>query len=584
MNLSRPSFFLIFLIAFLLPGLAAGASSGLELTPCELPGLKQPARCGTYEVFENRAAGSGRKIPLRVAVLPATSGEALPDPIFWFAGGPGGSAVEMAAFMTYLLGDLRAERDVVLVDVRGTGESNPLDCDYQGSQRGIREALESFLPVDLLPECRRQLEAENDLTQYNTPNMIDDVDEVRAALGYKAINVMGGSYGSTSALVYLRRHPESVRTVMIEGVAPLGTKAPLTFARDAQNAFDALVRECAEDADCHARFPDPAADLKAVLTRLKKEPVTVEVVDPKEGTRAPLELTPNALVQTVRYMLYNPVEALRLPAFLRAGAEGDFAALGQAAYTTAGLLLSSLPDGLYLSVTCAEDVDEIDPAEIGPATAGTFLGDFRIHQQRAACEHWTRSKLPPGFNEAVRSEKPVLIISGERDPVTPVRWGELAARTLPNSRQMVVPDAAHSHFGLKNTECVTDLIVKLVRSGSVEDLDVESCAAAIERPPFLLSASTEKTIAMSDDALQRFVGSYVAEEGLKVKVALTGGVLHVQVGPEDVTIEPTAPLRFKMLGSPPGDALAFHEDDGKVVRLEVLKGGNPVFSLQRADE
>lgn len=582
MSLSRLVFFLAFLL--LLPGLVAGATPSLELSPCELPGLTQPARCGTYEVFENRAAKSGRKIPLRVAVLPATSGKALPDPIFWFAGGPGGSAVEAAAFMTYLLGELRADHDIVLVDVRGTGESNPLDCDYQGSQRGIREALESFLPVDLLPECRRELEAKSDLTQYNTPNMIDDVDEVRAALGYETINVMGGSYGSTSALVYLRRHPASVRTVMIEGVAPPGTKAPLTFARDAQQAFDGLVRECAEDADCHARFPDPAADLKAVLARLMKDPVTVEVVDPKDHTKTQLELTKNAFVQTVRYMLYDPLEALQLPAYLRAAAQGDFAAIGQAAYTTAGLLLASLPDGLYLSVTCAEDVDEIDPTDIAPATVDTFLGDFRILQQRAACKHWPRSKLPPGFNDQVRSDKPVLIISGERDPVTPVRWGELAARTLPNSRLLVVPDAAHSHFGLKNTGCVTELIVGLVRSGSVEGLDVQGCAAEIERPPFLLSASAEPTIEMSADELRRFEGTYVAQEDLAVVVSFQDGGLHVRLGPEETTIEPTAPLRFKMAGSPPGDALVFHQEEGKIVGMDFIKGGSPVFSLRRADE
>ncbi len=562
----------------------APAADRSWLTSCSLPGLEERALCGSYEVFENRAARSGRKIPLRVAVLPATGGAPAPDALVFFAGGPGASTVEAAAGLAFQLAELRRERDMLLVDFRGTGESDPLFCPYQQEERGLEEVLESFIPTDRVAPCREALAAERDLTQYTTPILVDDVDEVRAALGYDKLNLIGGSYGSRAALVYLRRHPESVRTVVIEGIAPTDARIPLTFARDAQAALDALLAECAADADCAAAFPDPAADLAKVLARLEAEPAAVEVVDGESGERKTLRFTRNVFVQTLRYMLYSSLQALQVPAFLKAAAEGDFSAFAQMAQAMAGPLLASIPDGLYLSVTCTEDVAFIDPAEAAAAHAGTFLGDFRYRSQRDACRQWVRGELPAGFTGPVVADSPTLVLSGERDPVTPARWGDQVARHLSNSRHLVVPDGAHGWFGLEGVECLDELTTRFIRAGSLQGLEFDACVAGIGRPPFLLEAASPEEIELAEAELERFVGRYAGEQGgFALTIELVDGRLRARFGEDQPFLVPVSPVRFLPEGAPPGTFVEFLLDGDTVTGVQVFQGGSPLFRLVRAE-
>jgi len=556
----------------LMTAVSAGAAE-LVLEPCELPGFEGEARCGTYEVFENRRAMAGRTIPLRVVVLPATGDRPEPDPLVFFAGGPGGSTVEMAPGLATFLADDLAKRDFLLVDYRGTGESKPLFCPYQEERTtGIAEALETFLPVDLLAECVDALDDAADLTRYTTPDIVDDVAEVATALGYDKLNLIGGSYGSRAVLVFLRRHPERVRTAAIEGVVPTHARMPVTFAADAQAALDGWFRECAEDPACAAAFPDPEGDLRKALTELDREPKTIEVIDPETRETVPLRLSRNAFVQTLRYLLYSSLGALKIPAFVHAAAEGDWQPMAESAYTVGGFLMASLPDGLYLSVTCTEDV-----ARIGPNAAATqtgFLGDFRLRQQVAACGEWALGELPEGYHDPVRSDAPVLILSGERDPVTTVRWGYQVQEFLPNSAHLVVPDGAHGWFGLTGTDCIDALSSRLLETASIEGLDVAGCAAAIGRPPFLLEIPKEEEIEMGAEALERFAGTYVIEGGgLRATFEVTDEGLMRTFGEDTVRMVALGPLRFKVEGEPPGETHDFVEEDGEIVALEVVQGG-----------
>jgi pimeloyl-ACP methyl ester carboxylesterase len=568
------------LAALGLVGLVAPlGGAALELEPCEVPGLEGAARCGTYEVFEDRSAMAGRKIPLHVVLLPARGENPAPDPVVFFAGGPGGSTVEMAPVLaTFLAQDLE-RRDFLLVDYRGTGKSKPLFCPYQKElKQGVAEALETFLPVDLLGECVDALDDEADLSLYTTPNIVDDVAEVAFALGYERVNLSGGSYGSRAALVFIRRHPEMVRSAVIEGVVPTDARMPVSFAVDAQEALDGWLRECAEDADCAAAFPDPAADLATVLAELEENPRTIEVIDPESRELVPLELSRNAFVQTLRYMLYSSLGALKVPAFVHAAANGEWEPLAQTAYTVGGMLMASLPDGLYLSVTCSEDVDLIGPNAAAVQTG--FLGDFRLRQQVAACAEWVSGELPDGFHGPVESQVPVLIVSGERDPVTPARWGFQAQEFLPNSVHLVVPDGAHGFFGLGGLDCVDAMTSKLLETGSVVGLDATGCAEGISRPPFLLEIPKEEEIEMSREALERFVGTYTAEAGgVQVVFDLSDEGLMGTIGPDTKRMVPLSPLRFKSEGDPPGGSFDFVEEDGEIVAFEVMRGGAPQLKL-----
>lgn len=570
------------LSAIVLAG-APVAAAELALEPCQLPGVAVPARCGTYEVFEDREGRTGRTIPLRIAVLSTARESRRASAIVPFAGGPGESTVSWAAGVAGAWARLLEERDILLVDYRGTGSSNPLFCPYQEEGRGVDEALASFLPIELVDDCREALTGRADLTQYTTPNIVDDVDEVRRVLGYETVDLFGASYGTRAVLVYLRRHPEAVRTAAIEGVVPTDARMPVSLAGDSQAALDGWLRECAEDAGCAAAFPDPAGDLARALARLEPEAPTLEVVDPRSGETVPLHLTRNAFVQALRYMLYTPLNALKIPAYLHAAAEGDWAPMAQTAYTVGGLLMASVPDGLYLSVTCTEDVAAIGP-NAAALQAGTFLGDFRLRQQQAACAEWPVGDLPEGFYEPILSDVPVLIVSGERDPATPVRWARQVQEFLPASAHVVVPDGAHAWFGLDGAQCLEELHLRLVETGGTAGLDVEACRSSIARPPFLLAIPRDAEVAMTPAELERYAGSYTLEGGgFRVLVELTGDGLVAAFGESTRRLIPLGSGRFTAAGEAPGRYYDFVEEEGRIIRLEVVEGGTTRAALLRDD-
>ena len=458
----------------------------LTLAPCKLPDYEGAARCGTWEVFENRAAASGRKISLRVVVIPARAEPVAPDPVVFFEGGPGVSVVDSAPSFVEELSAVLLHRDLVLVDARGTGGSHPLSCPQPEGLRGVEEALDTFMDPAAVRRCREVLARDNDLTQFTTDAMVDDVDEVRAALGYEKLNLMGASYGTRAAQVYLRRHPESVRTVVLSSVLPTDARVPTHLAAHTQAAFDHVVADCAAEAPCHAAFPDPRGDLETVLKRLATAPVGVPVRD-EDGKERTLQLSKNGVVQTVRYLLYRPSGVRELPFVLRRAAEGDLTLIGQRAYDIASALLASPPDGLYLSVTCAEDVAFVDRDEAAQLSAKSFVGDLRLRQQLAACAEWPYAKLPASFLEPVSSPVPVLLVAGENDPATPLEWALRVARALPRSRLLVVPGGAHTFYGLEGVECLDRLTADFVARGSAEELDLDGCRNAIRRPPFARS-------------------------------------------------------------------------------------------------
>lgn len=457
----------------------------LRLAPCKLPGIERQLRCGRFDVFEDRARQAGRTISLRVVVLPASSLDHAADPIFVFEGGPGASAVESAAGEFAANADLNRTRDIVLVDVRGTGDSNGLHCKSLQGHKGVLGFLEDFMPVEGVRACRRELEKRANLKFYTTTSAVDDVDDIRAALGYDRINLEGDSYGTFAALNYMRRHPAHVRTAVLQGIVPPDTRMPLYFARDAQTALDQLLAACATDIPCHTAFPDPAGEIDRLLAKLERQPVEVTVKEPRSGQQVKLVLGRSAVAQTIRYMLYTPVTAAQIPLQIHLAAQGNFAPIAEGAYFF-GNFATSLSEGFYLSVTCAEDVPLYTLDAAAKAAKGTFLGDFRARAQKAACAAWPQGETPAGFTQPVRSETPTLLFSGERDPVTPATWAEQAARTLPHSRHIVVQGGGHGFGGEKGIECLDRITTDFIQRGSEKNLDT-SCAARIEPVPFALS-------------------------------------------------------------------------------------------------
>lgn len=473
-------------------GMTPPASVSLE--PCEVPGaregVKEKARCGTYEVFENRATKSGRKLKLKIVVFPATGPDKAADPLFYIPGGPGSSATEDAPFVAQEFAPIRARRDLVFVDQRGTGDSNPLNCDLFNPQ-DLQSYLGDYFPLAAVRKCREQLEPKADLKLYTTPVAMDDLDEVRAALGYGQINIIGASYGTRATQVYLKRHGAHVRAVILHGVSLTGQLMPRDFPQHTERAFNGVIDECAADEACRAAFPDLRAEAKAVLARLLRGPVEVEVKHPQTGASTPIKLSRDLAAEAIRYMLYQPGGASRVPLFIHAAAQGNFAPLAGAAIFYRQQIVATGSNGMYLSVTCAEDLPWIKPGEGERNGADTFLGDYRLRQQRAACALWPRADIPKGYAEPTRADVPALILTGQWDPVTPPVYGDTAAKYLPNSLHLVVPHGGHGFGGLDGLDCVQNLIAEFVNRGTTNGLDT-SCVQNIRRRGFLLKFAEPK--------------------------------------------------------------------------------------------
>jgi len=482
----RLPFAVLALVSFAsLPSFAA------KLAPCKVPGKeKKPvaALCGTYPVWENREAKSGRKIRLKIVVLPALSADPLPDAIFDFAGGPGEADTTYAGDLAEY--PLRRERDLVFIDQRGTGEPDRLGCD-QGRKDDLQSHLGEQFPLDAVRRCRDELGKKYDLTRYTVAAAVDDFDEIRAWLGYAKINLFGSSYGTRTAQVYLQRHPESVRTVTIVGVIPMDEPVALSHAANGQRALDLMLGGCEEDAACHAKFPAVRQDFQAVMDRLSKSPVEIEIVNPdtgkpKTGKPARVRLSRPAVADGIRMVLYSAQASAALPLLLHQAAAGDWKPLGQTVVAAKVEIDRMLTRGLFFSVTCAEDFPFIDPAEVAARTAGSFLGDDRVRRQAAACALWPQGRIDPAQRQAIHSDVPVLLISADLDPVTPPDFGRRAAQFLTQSLHVVMPYASHED----GSPCIRGIADEFLRRGTAKGLDT-SCLSQLKRKPFLLEMPKE---------------------------------------------------------------------------------------------
>lgn len=453
-----------------------------KLSQCRLEGIDEELFCGKLRVFENRETRTGRKIDLNVVVLPAFDQKTKAEPWFDLAGGPGAASTDAARFYATFGKEYRRRRDVVLVDQRGTGKSNPLSVPQKKTPQYY---LSEMYPVEYVQNLRQTLERRADLTQYTTSIAMDDLDDVRAWLGYERINLFGTSYGTRAALVYLRQHPERVRTVTILGVVPTYLRMPMYHAQAAVRAMDLLLRQCEQDTACHQAFPQIRDDWINLLAQLERAPAQLQYPPADKSAEATVEIQRGVFAEKIRIWMYGRDQASRIPLIIHQAAHGDWAPFLHAAIAPS--IPDFIADGMYLSVTCAEDVPFIDQEEAARLNAGNPFGNYRVFQQTRACGMWPRAKIPDNFREPVSSNVPVLIFSGNMDPVTPPQRGEEVASNLPNSRHVIIPQAGHGVDGLTDPGCLDRLIMEFMEKGDAKNLDV-SCVDRMAPPPFAAEA------------------------------------------------------------------------------------------------
>jgi pimeloyl-ACP methyl ester carboxylesterase len=449
-----------------------------KLKPCRLEGIKEELFCGKLTVFENRETRAGRTIDLNVVVLPAFDQKNKAEPLFDLAGGPGASSTDAAGFYAGAGKEYRRRHDVACVDQRGTGESNRLTIFRTKTPSYY---LSEMYPVDYVKKMRHELEQRADLTQYTTSIAMDDLDDVRAWLGYDKINLFGTSYGTRAGLVYMRQHPNHVHSAILLGVAPTDLKMPLHHAEGGARAIDLLLGECEQDARCSAAFPQIRDDWKNVLAQLEKQPARVEYSPPDKSAPTTVEIQRGVLAEKIRTWMYGRDQAARIPLIVHHAANGDFAPFLQQAIAPS--IPDFVADGAYLSVTCAEDVPFINQEEAAGLNANNPFGNYRVFQQTRACGMWPRGEIPTDFLQPVHSNAPVLIFSGNMDPVTPPKYGEEVARHLPNRRHVVIPEAGHGVDGLTDPGCIDRIAIEFLDKVDTKNLDV-SCVERMKPPPF----------------------------------------------------------------------------------------------------
>ena len=427
---------------------ARGQAPGrdLALQPCTYGRDRAPAECGRLTVFENRAAGQGRRIDIHFTVVRADRPGAR-QALFLFAGGPGVGSSTLAPSADGWARPVRARQDIVLVDQRGTGRSHLVDCPFNTEANPAAAFGHVFDPA-AVARCRAALEQNADLTQYTTDLAVEDVEDIRARLGYDKVSLYGGSYGTRMAQAYLRRYPARVTAVVLDGVAPFDNAVPLTYARSAQQALDRVFSACAADPACRRAHPRPAEDMAAILRRLAAAPVKATVTR-RTGPPVTVQMRAGDFTYAVRGILYNARTALELPDLLgRAAASGDLSEFAQRYFDRQVGFEGRLAYGVHFSVFCSEDVAFPTEREIVEATSGTFIGRYLFDEYRNACARWPRSAIRPDARTPVTARAPTLLLSGWFDPVTPPEFAERVARALPENRLVVSPSTAHgSVFG-----------------------------------------------------------------------------------------------------------------------------------------
>ena len=462
--------------------------SALKLEPCRLEHparmLAVPAECGRVSIPENPKEPGGRKIELFVARVPAISLNKAPDPLFLIAGGPGTSAVDLYTSTASPFDRVRRNRDIILLDQRGTGRSHRLDCRYEN-----QDLLTKFNDADVGPaniKCRDDLSKTTDLTQYTTSVAVIDLDTVRRLLGYERINLYGGSYGTRVAQHYARRYPQRTRSVILDGVIDPATVLGPAIAIDAERALERILKRCAADLDCQKAFPDPYADYQALRARVTSTPPRVTIND-SSGKPLDFAFTERHLSAVLRLASYNDDQAALLPLSVHlAVRDGNFTPLANQFRVFARSLDESFAYGMHNAVACSEDTPLIDAGKLDRVALNrTHMGAIQVEELIEACRNWPKGVVDADLHAPFTSNAAALLLSGADDPVTPPEYAALAQRAFADSKHVIIAGHGHGQLG---APCVDRIIAHFIDAGSAKDLD-SSCTLKLAPMPFFTTLS-----------------------------------------------------------------------------------------------
>ena len=425
-------------LAGILPASAQGQNQApsLDLAPCFIGGVKEQISCAFVGMPLNYADPGGQKILLHVAVLPARAAKPAADPFLIFAGGPGQATSEYGFLIEAAFEEIRSERDIVLIDQRGTGKSTPLGCEFTENE-------DFFLkPQEAAEKCRTRHDI--DVRQFTLEHIIRDTDEIRAMLGYEQVNLWGGSYGTKSVSLYLKRYPERVRSIIVDGVLPPDHSLFASAPKSAERALQRLIADCSTQPSCQTAFPRIREQLVALISQASDGELKYDGLDPVSGKPLAFDLDFELVVESVRSAMYGAEGTTQLPYLINEASEGNLqpmvASLMNGSVAGTGMYM-----GATLSLLCGEDVASIRADEAAKAGEGSFARDSYYRIWSGYCAGWDYVRpTTEDFFAPVKSDVPALILSGNLDPVTPPPLGDHWAQGFPNGRHIIVEGTGHN--------------------------------------------------------------------------------------------------------------------------------------------
>ncbi|MBK7009759.1 MAG: alpha/beta fold hydrolase [Saprospiraceae bacterium] len=428
-----------------------------RLTACNSTGLDSTILCGTFPVFENRRTNSGRKINLNIVVIPAIHKNQSKLPIFCFDGGPGVAATSGASFYADSINYYRIEHDVVLIDVRGTGDSNPLHCRQLQFKESLEQQFSEMYPIQDVKDCFDSLSLIADLSQYTTTNMAIDVEEIRMWLGYNKINLFGLSFGGRLAQVYMKMFPNSIESCALWSPTTTSSKMPLYHAQYAEASLNKLFLDCNRDSLCKLSFPNIREEFRDLMQKGKAKSFQYKWKS-KNGETKEVVIPWYSFHTKIRSLMYTPFGLRQIPYIIHQSYLENWLPF-LSLFPTESSYDDFIAEGLYLCVTCTEDVPYITRQEADSLSIGTFMEDYRIQQQINACSNWTAGFVPDNFFEPVTSDIPTIVLSGYFDPITPPSMAEQIVKTLSNGYVITIPTMSHTFDGLSNSGCFDKIVV-----------------------------------------------------------------------------------------------------------------------------
>lgn len=467
---------------FVIPPDATAFRAGrLEFKACE---LKQPdsaattaAFCAPFQVPENwDAPDSARRIDLRVALIASSAALAERDLVVLLAGGPGQSAIDVWPQVAGAFAPLLKHRHVLLLDQRGTGGSNALTCkaDDSGGQGFDLDRIAAQTRA-----CLTQVDKHADPRYYTTGMALRDLEALRQALASPPLNLVGVSYGTRVVQQYVRAYPDAVRSAVLDSAVPNEQVLGSEFAINLDASLKAQFALCTATPACAKAFGDPWASLHTLRDALRAKPEQVSYRDPRADTVKSMRLDAYTLALLARMYAYAPETSALLPLSIAQALQGDHAPLAGQVQMLSGQLEGLSDNAMQLSVLCSEDIDLLAP---NPRDADTLLGGTLVEAFRAQCAIWPHGTRAADFHAPLASDKPVLILAGEFDPVTPPRYGEQILKTLPNGRLLVAKGQGHSVMG---RGCLPKLVGSFVEKLDPQALDAGCIADFGPTPAFV---------------------------------------------------------------------------------------------------